>query len=336
MSVEEVLHNIAISQVMVNFAARYGVDVETCLADTDIWPEHLQDAEALITREQEMRLIENLMLALPDVPALGFELGMQYSISTFGIWGFALRTSRNLKEAAERAIRYLPLSTAYCGITLQTRGQEYAVVVDPSDIPLHLRQFLLERDVATGINLLRELSLVGMSLRRLEWAGPALPYAQRIEVLSGVRPAFGCARNAVVIDLADVTVPLPMYDEPLVRMLESQCQKLLERRQMGGMTGQVRQRLLGRMGLVSTLEEVAADMHMAPRSLRRKLEEEGGSFRTIVEDVRKHLAGQLLASTEMKQDEIALQLGYADTASFTRAFRRWYQQSPGDYRKAGA
>lgn len=90
-------HPVAISQVMVNFAARYGVHAQMCLLGTGIIEAQLRDADALITREQEMRLIENLMLALPDVPALGFELGLRYNVATFGIWGFALRTSRNVR-----------------------------------------------------------------------------------------------------------------------------------------------------------------------------------------------------------------------------------------------
>src|SRR5687767_5087957 len=101
-----VLHPVAIAQVMVNFAAPRGIDAETCLLGTGIPAAQLRDADALITREQEMRLIENLILALPQVPALGFELGMQYNVATFGSWGFALRTSRTLREAIERALRY--------------------------------------------------------------------------------------------------------------------------------------------------------------------------------------------------------------------------------------
>lgn len=333
MSEEQVLHSVAISQIMVNFAARLGVDAETCLQDTDIDLEMLQDPDVLITREQEMRLIENLILALPDYPALGFELGLQYNISTFGIWGFALRTSRNLREAAECALRYLPLSTAYCRFSIIEEGDEYGLIADPSDIPFHLRQFLLERDTGTGINLLNELSLIGMTVKRVEFAGSELPYADRIKELCGLTAVYGCERNAVLLSMEDVSRPLPMYDEHMVRMLEDQCRQLMARRQVSGLCGQVRQRLLGSLGLVATLEEVARDLNLSPRSLRRRLEDEGTSYRAIVDEARKQLAEQLLTTTDMKLDELALHLGYADTASFTRAFRRWNEISPGEYRK---
>ncbi len=328
-----VLHPIVIAQVMLNFAARHGVDRDTCLLGTDISAEHLGAQDAFITREQEMRLIENLILALPHRPALGFELGLQYNISTFGIFGFALRISRNLREAAHRALRYLPLSTAYCRFQIVEQRREFGLAVDPGTIPRHLRQFLLERDIATGINLLKELGLAGIDIQSLEFVGPAPEHAVDIERLCGLKPWYGRPRNAVVLRREDADRPLPMYDANLVRMLEDQCRVQLELRQTTGITGQVRKHLLGEAGLVASLDEVAAQLALSPRSLRRKLEEEGSSFRGLVEQERKMLAGQLLQTTQMKLDEMALQLGYADTASFTRAFRRWFKQSPGEYRQ---
>lgn len=330
----EILHPVAIAQVMVNFAASYGVDRETCLLGSGITEAELHEADALVRREQEMCLIENLMLALPDVPALGFELGLRYSVATFGIWGFALRTSQNLREVVQRALRYLPLSTAYCEFSVYTDGDDFAVCADSRSVPQHLRQFLLERDMATGLNLFRELSLAGVELRRLDFQGEATEYAGRIKELCGIMPTYNRRHNALVLSRADADMPLPMYDANLVRLLEEQCRAQLERRQVGGVAGQVRQQLLGSLGLVASLEDVAAAVNMAPRSLRRKLDQEGSSFRAIVEEERKQLAAQLLASTPMKLDEMAMQLGYTDTASFTRAFRRWYGQSPGEYRKA--
>lgn len=129
---------------------------------------------------------------------------------------------------------------------------------------MHLRQFLLERDLGAAIQLIQELNLGG--------------------------------------------------------------------RQIGGIAGQVRQHLLGGLGLIASLEDMAAALHMSARSLRRKLDAEGTSYRAVLEDARRQMADQLLSSTTMKIEEMAVHLGYADTASFTRAFRRWHGTSPGQYR----
>jgi len=327
-------HPVAIAQVMVNFAAGHGVDAATCLLGTGITEAHLHEADALIAREEEMHLVENLILALPKVPALGFELGLQYNVATFGIWGFVMRISRNLREALQSALRYLPLSTAYCQFSLFSDEREFGLSADPGAIPQHLRQFLLERDMATAVNLLHELGLRGLRAQRLEFQGRAPDHAGRIQELCGIAPQYGCARNALVLRREDAETLLPMYDAHLVRLLEDQCRMQLERRQVAGVAGQVRRQLLAPLGLVASLEEVAQHLAMAPRSLRRRLDEEGTSFRDLVEAERKQAALQLLEGTEMKIDEMALQLGYGDTASFARAFRRWFGRAPGEYRKA--
>lgn len=330
-------HPVAIVQVMVNFAARHGVDAQTCLMGTGIDPAQLTEADTLIERAQEMRLVENLILALPEVPALGFELGLQYNIATFGLWGFVLRTSRTLREAMQTAIRYLPLSTAYCRFWTFCDADTFGVAADPDTIPPHLRAFLLERDTATAVHLFHELGLSGFRVQQIEYQGRAsAAHVARIEALCGITPRYGATRNAVVARRQDAETPLPMYDAHLVRLLEDQCRTQLERRQVAGVTGQVRQLVLGPLGLVASLEDVAHHLAMAPRSLRRRLEEEGASFRHLVEAERKQLAARLLESTEMKLDEMALQLGYGDTASFTRAFRRWFGRAPGEYRRAQA
>lgn len=322
---------------MVHFAARHGIDAATCLDGTGIGPDGLLDASALVSRDQELRLVENLLLALPDVPALGFELGLQYSIATFGLWGFALRTSRTLRDALATAIRYLPLSTAYCRFSAEDDPARNAFVLlaDPAPIPTHLRQFLLERDIGTAVQLCHELGLSGFRVQRVEFDDDGgVARASRIEALCGVPVAHRAGRNALIVQRADAERPLPMYDPHLVRLLEDQCRAQLERRQISGLAGQVRHLVLGSLGLVATLEDVAQRLAMSPRSLRRRLDEEHTSFREIVETERRQLAARLLEGSDMKLDELAMQLGYGDTASFTRAFRRWHGCAPGEYRRS--
>jgi len=331
---EAILHPVAISQVMINFAGNYGVDMETCLLGTGISEQQLLEGSTLIERSQEMRLIENIMLALPDLPALGFRLGQQYSMSTFGIWGFALRTCRTLRDATTMALRYLPLSTAYCRLQPFELDDCFGISMDPAHIPAHLRQFLLERDMATGIQLIRELSLTGVRIVAAEFTCEPQGYQDIIEEACGVAPAYNCRRNAILIRSEDAEKPLPTYDPHLVRLLDDQCRRQLQQRQVTGLSGQVRHQLLGELGLVASLEEVAGNLAMSARTLRRKLESEGTSFRALVEEERRQVARQLLAGSDMKLDELAIHLGYTDTASFTRAFRRWMDCSPGEYRRS--
>lgn len=295
--------------------------------------EDLSQPDTWLSRSQEIQLIENLLTHLPDKPALGFELGMQYNLATFGIWGFAIRTCPTLADAIKQALRYLPLSTAYCRFSTFQTSETLTITADPSAIEPHLQQFLLERDLGTTLQLLGEMGLHGIPVKRLEFTNLPESHLARTEELTGIQPSSGCPMNAIVLDRRMTELTLPTHDAHMLRVFEDQCARQLKMRQVDGVAGQVRQLLLGSLGMTCCLEDVALALALSPRSLRRKLNAEGHSFRDVLETERKQLATHLLLSQSMTQDEMALHLGYSDTASFTRAFRRWYGCSPGEYRR---
>jgi AraC-like DNA-binding protein len=81
------------------------------------------------------------------------------------------------------------------------------------------------------------------------------------------------------------------------------------------------------------VEDVSAHLAMHSRTLHRNLLKQGTSFSEIVDTVRLDTARSLLATTNLSLTKIAAILGYAETASFTRAFRRWLKTSPSGWRK---
>lgn len=78
--------------------------------------------------------------------------------------------------------------------------------------------------------------------------------------------------------------------------------------------------------------EVAAELGMSPVVMRRRLRSEGSSFRKVCEAVRRDLACAKLRDTGDSIENIAADLGYLETRSFTRAFRSWTGSSPIEYR----
>ncbi|WP_223428639.1 helix-turn-helix domain-containing protein [Tateyamaria pelophila] len=86
-------------------------------------------------------------------------------------------------------------------------------------------------------------------------------------------------------------------------------------------------------GTVS-LESVAKRLGTSPRTLQRRLTEQGISFWTLVEQSRFEIAGALLRETDLKVQEIATRLGYNSPSGFSRAFARWAGCSPKVFRGA--
>ncbi|MFC7618227.1 helix-turn-helix transcriptional regulator [Actinokineospora soli] len=82
------------------------------------------------------------------------------------------------------------------------------------------------------------------------------------------------------------------------------------------------------------IEEVAEHLHLSSRTLRRKLADEGHTFRGLVDEVRRTLAEDLLTAGDLSVEQIAHRLGYNATPAFTAAFTRWTTMSPRAYRRA--
>jgi AraC-like DNA-binding protein len=333
-NVKTTLRPVAISKVMINFALNEGVDLETCLLGTAISEHQLNDGSALIEPEQEMLLIENLMLALSGITVLGFRVGLCYNIATFGIWGFSLRTCRTLRDALQIALRFLPLSTAYCDISPVEQDGAFSLRINPQGIPCHLRQFLLERDMAASIVLVKELSLNEIQSVAAEFTAPTSEDTRFIEIACAAKPTFQNTYNAITIPSKYLDKPLSTFDATLESMLTEQCVRQLRKRQTSGTVERVRRHILGDLGLTASLEDVASALAISGRTLRRKLDQEKTSVRGLVEEERKQMAFQLLTDTDMKLDQLAAHLGYTDTRSFTRAFQRWSNCSPSHYRQA--
>ena len=73
---------------------------------------------------------------------------------------------------------------------------------------------------------------------------------------------------------------------------------------------------------------------MTPRTLRRRLLDEGTSYRALCDEAREALAEELLAAPLLAVERIAERLGYANASSFILAFKRWKGQPPQAYRRA--
>ncbi|MEV0344024.1 AraC family transcriptional regulator [Nocardia sp. NPDC050713] len=99
--------------------------------------------------------------------------------------------------------------------------------------------------------------------------------------------------------------------------------------------GAVRDELVRDPAAIPDLPQVAAALFLSCRTLSRRLNAEGTSFRALVDEVRRARSEQLLGHTRLTTEQVASRLGYAESASFIRAFRRWNGCPPQEFRSRG-
>ena len=101
----------------------------------------------------------------------------------------------------------------------------------------------------------------------------------------------------------------------------------------GSFVDEVRLLMLARPGYFPDIDALAEKIGMSARTLRRRLKNEGSTFREVLKEIRYGLAREYLANTHLPMDEISLLLGYTEAGNFSHAFKRWSGLSPSLWRQ---
>lgn len=328
-----VRRGIASVRLLCALALEHGLAVERSLTGTGIAIAQLDDPAAEIEAVQELRVIRNLLAALQPAglgaTELGLAAGQRYHLTTMGVWGFAMASSPTLRSALQVGLRYVDLTYSISRITLEEADEHCRLIVDAGSAPPELEAFLVLRDMAAIQTLNRELMSERVPVEAVSLRWPAPARLDAFEQVFGLRPQFDAPRNGLVLARRVIDAPLPQANELTRRALEEQCRQLLARRRSrAGLSGRVRDRLLQSPSAMPDMDQIAAELHMSSRHLRRLLAAEGSSHRALVDEVRQMLAEELLSTARMKMDEVAQRLGYAERASFAHAYKRWKGVSP--------
>ncbi|MET0135324.1 MAG: AraC family transcriptional regulator [Kibdelosporangium sp.] len=315
--------------LLLRFAAEHGISRRRVLTGSGLTPEQLADPAGEVDARQELQVVRNLARALPNS---GLAAGREYHATTFGILGFAFISSPTVRAAVNVALRYLDLSFIFGIPAVSVAGGRVVLELRDDALPPDVARFLVERDFMAIYNVLDELLAGGVPLMELDFRFPEPATADPYVAAFGVTPRFGRARNMASLDATYLDQPLPQANAQTVAMCEAQCHQLVTRRRgRTGIAHEVRQ-LLTRFGAIgSGMDEVARELGISTRTLRRRLGEAGTGFRALLDEVREALAEELLTAGALPVEDVALRLGYAEASSFIHAFKRWKGVTPASY-----
>ena len=178
----------------------------------------------------------------------------------------------------------------------------------------------------------------GLALERVAFPFPRPPHATDYPLIYTARPEFAAPRLEARFAASLLDLPIRRDEAALRQFLRGAPGRItaLYRRDRETVL-QVRRLLRDALPASLDLEAAARSLHLSPRSLHRRLADEGSSFRIIKDALRRDLALERLAKTPDPVGRIAADLGYADPSAFFRAFIEWTGVSPSAYRsQAGA
>ncbi|MDM4770260.1 AraC family transcriptional regulator [Solimonas sp. SE-A11] len=311
---------------------RAGVDSAALFAEAGLDIAALDDPNARYPLEQTTRLWGLSVQATGD-EAFGLSVASQVNATTFHALGYALQASNTLREAFERMVRYFRLVTDAADLEFFPEGEDYCFRIRPAGAVMPAPESI-DAFISIFLRFCRSHLGSGFAPRRVTLRRLAPASAAGYERVLRCPLEFGAAENAIWFPRWPFDQRLEGANPELARHNDEIALRYLAHHDKENLLARVRAVLTELLPIgVPAAEQVADSLHLSLRSLQRKLAEEGSSYEALLNETRRELAQSYLQDRRYSIGEITFLLGFSDTSSFTRAFRRWNGCSPSQFRE---
>jgi len=272
-----------------------------------------------------------------EIPAYGFKVGHRCSMTDLGILGYACLSCSTARESLETYLRFQHLlgseGGAKEGVILEG---ETGTITSPVEryASSRMQQYYAERLLGEWCSVIESNLQEKVSINRVRLACPQPSYSDELEKYVGCPIEYDWFQNEYTLPTSVLDAPLKFSDAEVAALSRQQCETALKSlKSKGGMAESVCRYLVEHPAKEMTPESVAKGLNISYRSLRRRLNEEGTSFRELHSQVRMQLAADYLMQSSLSVEQVAEEVGYADRSSFQATFKKWSGLTPTQYRK---
>ena len=309
----------------------FGVDPDEVLIAAGIDPHLFEDPDHLITYAARGVLVKHCM-DRTNCQHFGLLMGQRMDMPALGLVGLLMRSMPNVEVALRALELHFHIHSPGAVPSLRVDGDLATVIYDIVEPAVEAIDQIGAGAVAMILNMMH--SLCGANFQALEASfahrkpRDINPFRQffRIPLY------FDAPQYSLTFSRSWLDVHPPTADTELRRVLQKQVDALETTHSddvVEHMKTMLRSALL--TGHCSE-DQIAALLGMGSRTLIRRLESAGTSFHELVDETRFELAQQMLRDTSLNIGAIAETLGYSRASAFSRAFRRWSDITPVEWR----
>lgn len=267
----------------------------------------------------------------PGLEQVGLLLAEAQNHQALGAVGQLMMSCETLGSALGTFVALQMANSTAAAAYLLPVGEDYALGfgIYAPDLP---SSQIYDVSAAVGYNMVRDLTGGAVQASEVLLSRPAPRNPEPYRRFFGCPVRFNESQNCLILPGRSLGFKLPTADARLREKLIIALQQQIAQTQ--GFAARVRHaiRPLLLAGDASH-KRVAAHLNLHPRTMGRRLEEEGVTFEQLKDEVRLAASRELLARTELAVSDVATALGYATPSAFVRAFRRWTGKSPSVWRR---
>ena len=268
----------------------------------------------------------------------GLHLGQSITPTAFDVVGYCALNSQTLGAAFARVARYHSIWTDGALFTVETTNDTSAVVYSYADTSIHDHRQDAEMTLAIVTTLCRNIASADFAPTFVEFQHDAPRDTSEHRRLFRCPMEFRSPSNKLTFPSTFLSLPIAKADASLCALLDRHAEELLAKfPPQHSLVDQVRSIITAELrGGDPSLEHVADKLSLTPRTLQRKLQDLGASHNELLDQMRRQLAMRYLREREMAICEVAYLLGFSESSSFHRAFKRWTGLTPKDFRSQRA
>lgn len=319
-------------------ADELGVATDGWFAGTRLDRSRFQaDAPAYVSYRQACGIIHRALDSLPG-DGHGLVIGERQDVGNFGLLGLAMMTASDFGEAIRLGVHYAPITGAMLELQLgnlpEDGPDEIALTAWMRNREPDIEPFLCEELFSSCLKLCRGLLGPGFSPLRTELAYPPPPNADDYARVLGCEVRFDAPANRVLIARHWLDTPMSAHNPVSARHVLALCREQMPAERSTSEIVAVVGNLL-RLQLADSprLVDIAAELHLAERTLRRHLQTAGTSWQELHDRVRRDVAETMLGKPGARVAEVGVAIGFQDAREFRRAFKRWTGKAPSEVRE---
>ncbi|MEH6610034.1 MAG: AraC family transcriptional regulator [Halioglobus sp.] len=266
-------------------------------------------------------------------PAVGLTVARFMHPSTLHALGYSLLASSSLRDCCERIVNYFRLASEQAEIRITETDDRYCISTHLLTDQLAFET--LDAWNAFVVRLFRLIHHPDFAPVSVSLARPCPP-GYEDQYLKGfhTRVTFDAPYCEICLDRAAVDEPLMGGNREIAHQNDLIIEEYLAALDQADIITRVKKIIIQSLPSGNcSKQRVASEMAMSPSALQQKLAERESSFQNLLSQVRQSLALAYMEQARVSITEMSFLLGFADTSSFTRAFRRWTGKSPRDYRR---
>ncbi len=293
----------------------------------------LETEDTLLSFDQSVAIIHNALRLTQD-NSLGLEIGRRESLSDWGMMGYAIASCRSGRDMLRIARSFYQTTTNLTHSQIQVNHTRLIAQCEPyHSVHPNLYRFLVEEHLACNHKMISDFHGNHFAPIEVHFSYPAPTYAHRYEAVFGCPVMFDTRYNQTIYPRDVLEIVNPASNPITQKMAIKLCEQLQQQQeQHRGIINKVRLIVMSQPTSFPSVGEIAQQLSVSERSLRRQLKEHGSSYQKILDDVRSEVAIRYLKDSQLPLEDIAHLLGFSESSSFYRAFKKWTDKAPSSYR----